>query len=1475
MNIGKQFKNLKTGAKRVFVGMLVLSLISTATGIGSVFVYADQHDHIYGVTASSNGDGTHTYYCEVDGCDEEKTESCSFDDSGMCPVCGYHEPVEELDEEPEIQDSEHDHEYGDWLYNGDETHYRECSCGDRITEPCTFDSYISNYNATHLKRCSTCGNGVDEDCTFGEPVVSEDGTTVTVTCTLCGYSETTAYDGEPAAEEIGDDYEVLDNQTPSSEGKVDFLDFFSIAPVPAVGLEYNGKEQNLMFSMGTFRTEAELANIGVTEFNTAGFEPQTATDAGTYEIVCTFNYKYKDEEGKETTESTTGKYTVTISKAVFADVVKVAPDESNYIRFKNPHPFFSVEYNSILLTADTDYSVKTEGDSLDDQGSDVPEVGASCTYTFKSLNTTNFNDSTISKTVSVADVELKYNGSRTHKALYQDKLVIEAPSGYSISKTVDGTYGSSIEFTESQGSDFYVYLKFDSTGRKLKKSVSAFEIGVDFFKTYPEFHDEVTLTGDSVDLMSKAPVMNTDYITEMGYKDVSYVFTNTSDSSDEVKGQSPKATKKGVYTYKLGVLIRKSLNSAPEYVDTGMEYTTRVLTNLNQKNITFKAEAEDYQSLDSTKNLLDFYTVKDSDDFLQRDTHYTVTASPESDVYETGKEITLNYAAITDDTHLYTGTAVKTVKVSEITVLFNGKAQKEKYDDAVKMTASGYTISDSVDGYFNTEFEYSTPCKNQTITLYFKKDGTSRVVKQDIKGLTIGDAAEVKVLYDGSEDMKPYYFDTVRISAKNFKVSDSQKGPFNGSYVVRYEEGKEMNPVPDFDLYFQDTKTGVIYKKTISGLNLFVEPEIDILYNGEELVDWYNDDVEITAEGYTIDDEEEQGFTESYTMTGTGTISKKLKFKDEDGNVVEYMIVVSIDRTAPTGSVKLASYSSGKFISKDSDMGYVNSTKDGTVSASDDLSGVDFIRYYVTDTFYASATDVIAAVTEKSGMWRVYSNTSKPTVVKDKDNYIYVLIYDKAGNRGAISLGNIICDSTPPKATTIKVAPGTEEGSSTVGVAGKDSLSGVNRFKLIYREKTEGKNTPPSKQEVFDNGEYISVASETDGIAVGSLTIKDIDPEKTYLFYLVAVDRADNISEVITQEVEGKSAVNSGQSSQSPAAGAGGAGAGGSGAGGSGGSGSSGLAPAPSGIAGSGTPEKKDSQGSDNKGNAGTKDTSGKTGSGTDGQSTDKPINRDPYIADATGNTKIGEIETKGWDKISNEVSKADKGGKIDVEMSGMSYVSQQLFNSMKDKDVQVNLKMPNQVQWQIQGANVNSGVGDRDMGVKIGSRNIPAQVLSDVTGSYPHVEFSGTQPGDLGFEATIAIPVGDTNTGMTATLYSYDPDTKELVVAGTATVDEHGYAQFPMTSTGDCTVVITPEGVLSPGEATAINAGILPAEEEADTALYNDTSSLRLSDIFTLRGSSRAWLFVVAILSAGICVLILLLPSLQLQNRDEMGDDF
>ena len=47
MKLRKQFSNLKKGAKKVFIGMLVLCLVSTATGIGSIFAYADECENHY------------------------------------------------------------------------------------------------------------------------------------------------------------------------------------------------------------------------------------------------------------------------------------------------------------------------------------------------------------------------------------------------------------------------------------------------------------------------------------------------------------------------------------------------------------------------------------------------------------------------------------------------------------------------------------------------------------------------------------------------------------------------------------------------------------------------------------------------------------------------------------------------------------------------------------------------------------------------------------------------------------------------------------------------------------------------------------------------------------------------------------------------------------------------------------------------------------------------------------------------------------------------------------------------------------------------------------------------------------------------------------------------------------------------------------------------------------------------------------
>jgi hypothetical protein len=447
--------------------------------------------------------------------------------------------------------------------------------------------------------------------------------------------------------------------------------------------------------------------------------------------------------------------------------------------------------------------------------------------------------------------------------------------------------------------------------------------------------------------------------------------------------------------------------------------------------------------------------------------------------------------------------------------------------------------------------------------------------------------------------------------------------------------------------------------------------------------------------------------------------------------------------------------------------------------------------------------------------------------------------------------------------TTAKVAPATDGTSSIIGVAGTDKLSGVDRFKFIYGEKKEGKNDTPSKKEVFENGMTISTEKESDGTSVGSRTITDIDPKKIYMFYFVAVDRADNISEVMLQEVNGADAASKeAQNAAKEEAKKGNS------------SGSNGLSPAPNGIAGGGSGSGKQGGGSGSSGSSAQKSSKDKKSQSALGDK-DREINRNPYIAEATGNVKIGLNETSGWNKIASEVNKADKGAVIEVEMAGLSNVSNELFTSMNNRDVQVKLRMAEDVEWEIKGEEVPDARSDIDMGVRLGSRNIPEQIISDVAGTNPHVEFSINHNGDFGFVATIAVPVGESNKGMYTTLYHYDETKKELEVAGDGRVDDRGYAKFPLTHASDYTVVITPERILSAADTDAQTSTLVGAEAESQSSQYLDGARLRLTDLFRIKGSMRIWLFFIALLSATICMVILYLPALQSRNQNDQGDLF
>ncbi|MBP3784969.1 MAG: Ig-like domain repeat protein [Butyrivibrio sp.] len=1553
MKLRKQFSNLKKGAKKVFIGMLVLCLVSTATGIGSIFAYADECENHYADSYNCYDEHTHIGTCV--NCGKEIEAEHSFNSEGKCTVCGYNPgPQNDTDDDNDDGDDgsgDDGSSYGEWQKNDATTHIRYNDAGESETQDHQFTDWVSNGNGVMARVCTVCGYMEEQEDTTGGDTHTHtytytdngDGTHTAVcsecedtkteahnlgnwtsdgrgnhtrTCALCDYSEVepcsfdengicTVCGANQADMIIASSKKVMKFSARNMfrglgatanggldesdyEGLYTYSQFYSTAPSVNTGLVYDGSEQEL-FTIGQLKDSSDLTGMGVTYTNFIPLEAvpeRKQTNAETYVYEHTINYKYTDpDDGSEKNGYATGKFTVTIDAADFDNSVTFTPnaDSVEYVTLSESAPFFKLTtLSGVSLVMDVDYVC-----SFSSPVGNTPEIGTSdVVLTFSPFpGSENFTSSNgVTKTIKFGEVGYTFNNSAPPSTGTYDSngaITVKAPTGYKVSNSANGDFSDQFTYDVKGESTLDVYCKYESTGKIVHKShsvkISRDLVFDDFITSEPEFNEENTYTGSAVTLASKLPVFNQNLINDPLNKitSFSYYFKEVT-SGEEFINSSPTATDCGEYGYKLHIVFKE--NGADKDLEGSNTYTTRVLKSVSGSYMKFEPKYPDYQSLDPSRVplLADAFDVYDGSTLLQRNHNYSVTITePSTAPYETGSVLTYKFDGLNDGTSYYTGTTTKTLPVSRVNVLLNGSAQKSSYDDEVIFTADGYSICDTPDGHFNTEFPFSEPCTNYSLTLYFMNDDTSKIVKQDVTGLNIGPAAAIKLLYDGDEELKPFYYDSVRISAEGYTVSKTRNGTFSENYQLSYDASKNMEPVDDFDLYFKNKTTGLVTLKKVSGINLFESPTIEILYNGTEQKDWYSDNVTITANGYKIATETNRSlvnkYTAKYVMSGSGTVSEPLYFIPKDAttatssNWKKFNIVVSIDKTAPTGVINLSSYSSDSFTTKDAVKAYTNGSQKATISASDALSGIDYIHYYVSDTFYSSPSDVKAAISEKSGAWRTYSSSSQPALVKDKNNYIYAKLVDKAGNETIISLGNILYDTVAPKMTTAKVTPSSSDSSKTmIGLAGTDKLSGINRFKYVFKEKEEGKKyDTPGKDWMFDNGEVVKTSEEKDGTSVASTSIDALDSEKTYLFYFIAVDRAGNISDVMTQEVKGEAASSNKNS--------------GSGASGGSSAGANGLTPAPNGIAGGGS-----GSGSKQGGSSGASSGAGSSKSSKSSKSSqsalgdkDREINRNPYIAEATGNVKIGINETSGWNKIASEVNKADKGAVVEVEMAGLSNVSNELFTSMNNRDVQVKLRMAEDVEWEIKGEEVPDARSDIDMGVRLGSRNIPEQIIADVAGTNPHVEFSINHNGDFGFVATIAVPVGESNKGMYTTLYHYDEAKKELEVAGDGRVDDRGYAKFPLTHASDYTVVITPERILTAAETDAQTNTLVGAEAESQSSQYLDGARLRLTDLFRIKGSMRIWLFFIALLSATICMVILYLPALQSRNQNDQGDLF
>jgi len=129
---------------------------------------SEGHSHIFEEYVS-NGDGTHSVFCTIDGCNEKYTENCSYDESGKCSKCGYEKAnggEEKSKDDTSLKDGE--------SVSSQDTRNKDISSKEEASGE---KSTVSSPDAldTDAEKDSVSGDEAGKDDEAGKEDVSGDG----------------------------------------------------------------------------------------------------------------------------------------------------------------------------------------------------------------------------------------------------------------------------------------------------------------------------------------------------------------------------------------------------------------------------------------------------------------------------------------------------------------------------------------------------------------------------------------------------------------------------------------------------------------------------------------------------------------------------------------------------------------------------------------------------------------------------------------------------------------------------------------------------------------------------------------------------------------------------------------------------------------------------------------------------------------------------------------------------------------------------------------------------------------------------------------------------------------------------------------------------------------------------------------------------------------------------------------------------
>ena len=295
----------------------------------------------------------------------------------------------------------------------------------------------------------------------------------------------------------------------------------------------------------------------------------------------------------------------------------------------------------------------------------------------------------------------------------------------------------------------------------------------------------------------------------------------------------------------------------------------------------------------------------------------------------------------------------------------------------------------------------------------------------------------------------------------------------------------------------------------------YLEADVTILYNAEEHVPaWVNENVTISAAGYTISDSLDGTYSVDYVISKEGeTAGLTLYFKNEEGYITDAKAIstINIDKTAPTftgenDGIKVATNVWKEFLNTITFGIFHIDTQDVSISATDDGSGVLTYWYYVDKS---GSTTVKTAEELEECTFTALEPNSKFSISEDGKYVIYAYASDAAENvSGYICTNGIVIDTTAPTITNV-VKPTVDNGnlkdtSATITFTASEAGS-------YYVITGTDANATYTAEQIAQNNADTMVAGQN------TFTLNPFEPNTYHVVYIAVRDTAGNLSDVVTK----------------------------------------------------------------------------------------------------------------------------------------------------------------------------------------------------------------------------------------------------------------------------------------------------------------------------------------------------------------------